>query len=97
MRETASWWRMFRFYRRRSTLSEELPAFQQEQEEGLRRLSPDEHSAFGRAAEYALRANKMNAELFLQRLLRAWLTLHIASTAAMFGLAAIHIFSVLYY
>ena len=96
-KETVSWKRMARFYRRRSTLSQELPAFQKDQEVALRRLKQHEHRAFQRAAEYALRVNKMNAELFLQRVLRGWLTLHMVNTAAMFGLAALHIFSVLYY
>ncbi len=88
---------MLRFYKRRSNLAQELPAFQQEQAERLRHLPHNERQAFQLAAEYALRVNKINAELFLQRVLRSWLTLHIVSTAAMFGLAALHIFSVLYY
>ncbi len=96
-KESVSWGRMFRFYRRRSTLVQELPAFQQEYEESLSRLRPQEHRAFQRAAEYALRVNKMNAELLLQRVMRGWLTFHIVSTATMFGLAAVHIFSALYY
>jgi hypothetical protein len=86
-----------RFYRKRSTLAQELPAFQKSHEAALRDFKPNERHAFQRAAEYALRVNKMNAELFLQRVLRGWLTLHIVSTAGMFGLAAIHVFSVLYY
>jgi len=95
--ETASWSRMFRFYRRRSTVAQELPAFQKEQAEALARLQPQERRSFERAAEYALRVNKMNAELLLQRVLRGWLTFHVVSTGTMFGLAAVHIFSVLYY
>jgi hypothetical protein len=97
MKETASWSRMFRFYRRRSTLADELPGFKREQEESLARLRQQEHRAFQRATEYALRANKMNAELLLQRVLRGWLTLHIVSSGTMFGLAAVHIFTALYY
>jgi len=97
MRVTTSWSRMLRFYRRRSTLAEELPAFQQEQAESLKQLKRQEHRAFQRAAEYALRVNKMNAELLLQRLLRGWLTFHVVSTGAMFGLTAVHIGTVLYY
>ena len=97
MKETASWSRMVRFYRRRSTLAQELPAFQKEQEEFLARLRGPEHRAFQRAAEYALRVNKMNAELLLQRVLRGWLTFHIVSMGTMFGLAAVHIFTALYY
>jgi hypothetical protein len=97
MKETASWSRMFRFYRRKSTLAEELPAFQKEQEASLARLRRHEHRAFQRAGEYALRVNKMNAELLLQRVLRGWLTFHIVSTGTMFGLAAVHIFTALYY
>jgi len=97
MRETASWSRMFRFYTRRSTLAQELPAFQKEYAKSLQGLPPQEHLAFQRAAEYALRVNKMNAELLLQRVLRGWLTFHIVSTGTMFGLAAVHIFTELYY
>lgn len=97
MKETASWGRMFRFYRRRSTLAHELPGFQKEQADALARLRPQEHRGFQRAAEYALRVNKMNAELLLQRVLRGWLTFHIVSTGTMFGLAAVHIFTALYY
>jgi len=97
IKETVSWKRILRFYLNRSTLAQELPAFQKEHEAALLRCQPDEHRAFQRASEYALRVNKMNAELFLQRVLRGWLTLHMVSTAAMFGLAAMHIFSVLYY
>jgi hypothetical protein len=97
MKETASWSRMFRFYQRRSTLAQELPAFQKEQTLSLERLQPQEQLAYQRAAEYALRVNKMNAELFLQRVLRGWLTVHIVSTGTMFGLAAVHIFTALYY
>jgi hypothetical protein len=97
MKQTASWTRMFQFYRRRSTLAQELPAFQKEHAECLTRLRPQEHRAFQRAAEYALRVNKMNAELLLQRLLRGWLTFHIVSTGALFGLASLHIFTALYY
>lgn len=97
MKETASWSRMFRFYQRRSTLDQELPAFQKEYEEAVSRLRPQEHRAFQRAAEYALRVNKMNAELLLQRVLRGWLTFHIVTTGTMFALAAVHIVSALYY
>jgi|SRR5579862_1336039 len=97
MKETASWSRMLRFYSRRSTLAQELPAFQKEYEDSLEQLRPSEHRAFQRAAEYALRVNKMNAEMLLQRMMRGWLTFHIVSTGTMFGLAAVHIFSVLYY
>jgi hypothetical protein len=97
LRETASWKRILRFYRNRSTVAQELPAFQKEHEADLPRLNPQDQHAVQHAAEYALRVNKMNAELLLQRVLRGWLTLHTVSTAAMFGLAAVHIFSVLYY
>jgi hypothetical protein len=97
MKETASWNRMFRFYRRRSTLAQELPAFQKEHAVDLARLGPQEQLAYQRAVEYALRVNKMNAELFLQRVLRGWLTVHIVSTGTMFALAAVHIFTALYY
>jgi hypothetical protein len=97
MPEISSWNRIFRFYRRRSTLAQELPAFQKEHAKSMARLRPHEHRAFERAAEYALRVNKMNAELLLQRVLRGWLTLHVVSTVTMFGLAAVHIFSELYY
>lgn len=97
MKETTSWTRMLRFYRRRSTVAEELPAFEKDHEEALGALKPHEHRAFQRAAEYALRVNKMNTEIFLQRTLRGWLTMHIVTTTVMFGLAALHIFSELYY
>jgi hypothetical protein len=97
LKETGSWARMWHFYRRRSTVAEELPAFQKDHDVALGALKPHEHRAFHRAAEYALRVNKMNAEMFLQRTLRGWLTLHIVTTTVMFGLAAIHIFSELYY
>lgn len=97
MKETASWSRMFRFYRRRSTLAEELPGFQKEQSRNLESLKPREHLAYQRAAEYALRVNKMNAELLLQRAMRGWLTFHIVCTGVMFALAAVHIFTALYY
>jgi hypothetical protein len=97
MKETASWSRMFRFFQRGSTIAQELPAFQKEQAKSLARLRPKEHLAYQRATEYALRVNKMNVELFLQRVLRGWLTVHIVSTGTMFGLAAVHIFTALYY
>lgn len=97
MKEAASWNRMVRFYKRRSTLAEELPAFQKEHAESLGRLKPVEHVAYRRATEYALRVNKMNAELLLQRAMRGWLTFHIVSTGTMFALAAVHIFTALYY
>ena len=86
-----------RFYRNKSTLRQELPEFRGEFEAAVQRLPREEQTAFLRAIEYALHVNKMNAELFLQRLLRGWLTLHVVSTTLMFGLAAIHIFSILYY
>ena len=95
--EAASWSRMFRFYRNRTTLAEEMPAFQKEHEWALHWLGSFEHRAYQRAAEYALRINKMNAELLLHRVMRGWLTIHITTTATMFGLLALHIFSVLYY
>ncbi|HME09476.1 MAG TPA: hypothetical protein VKG25_20620 [Bryobacteraceae bacterium] len=97
MKDAASWRRILRFYQRRTTLAQELPAFQDEYKPALLSLREHEQRAFGRAVEFALRANKMNAELFLQRLLRGWLTFHLAVTVAMFSLAAIHIVSVLYY
>ncbi len=97
VKDTVSWGRMLRFYKRRSTLAQELPAYQLEYEPVLVQLRDHEQRAFLRAVEYALRANKMNAEIFLQRILRGWLTLHMASTVAMFGLTAVHIGSVLYY
>jgi hypothetical protein len=97
MKDAASWKRMLRFYRKRSTLAEELPAFQKEHALALARLKPREHPAYQRATEYALRLNKMNAELLLQRAMRGWLTFHIVTTGTMFGLAAVHIFTALYY
>jgi hypothetical protein len=97
LKETVSWRRMLQFYQRRSNLLQELPAFRKEFEPSLRRLREHEHRACQRAIEYTLRANKMNAELFLQRLLRGWLTFHMVATVAMFGLAAVHVFTVLYY
>ena len=97
LKDCASWRRIVRFCRNRSTLLQELPNFRGEYETALQRIPPVEQPAFLRAIEYALQVNKMNAELFLQRLLRGWLTLHVVSTTLMFGLAAIHIFSVLYY
>jgi hypothetical protein len=97
MNEAASAPRMFRFYRRRSTMAEELPAFQKEHADAQASLKPEEQLAFRRATEYALRVNKMNAELLLQRAMRGWLTFHIVSTGTMFGLAAVHIFTALYY
>jgi hypothetical protein len=97
MNEASSWGRMFRFYRRRSTVADELPAFQKEHARQLDDLKRQEHLAYQRAVEYALRINKMNAEILLQRAMRGWLTFHIVSTGTMFGLAAIHIFTALYY
>jgi len=97
LKDAMSWKQMLRFYQRRSTFVQELPAFQRKYEPALLHLRQHEHRAFRRAVEYALRANKMNAELFLQRILRGWLTLHIVCTIAMFGFATIHIVSVLYY
>jgi hypothetical protein len=97
MKEAGSWRRMLRFYERESTLAQELPAFQKEHAASLARLQPNEQPAFQRSIEYALRVNKMNAELFLQRMLRGWLTVHIVSMGTMFALAGVHIFSALYY
>jgi len=97
MKETVSWSRMFRFYRRRTQLADELPAFQQEHADALNHLARSEHLAYQRAVEYALRVNKMNAELLLQRTLRGWLTFHIVTTGTMFALAGVHIFTALYY
>jgi len=97
MKEAASWSRMVRFLRRRSSLAQELPQFQRQHEESLKSLKPREHLAYRRATEYALRVNKMNTELLLQRAMRGWLTFHIVATGTMFGLAAVHIFTALYY
>jgi hypothetical protein len=97
LKEAASWSRMFRFLRNRSTLAQELPAFQKEYAESISRLAPGEHPACLRVTEYALRVNKMNAELLPQRAMRGWLTFHLVSTATMFGLLAVHIFTALYY
>lgn len=97
LKESVSWKRILRFYRNRSTVALELPAFQKELEAALQEFKVPDRSTVPRAAEYALRVNKMNAELFLQRVLRGWLTLHMVCTAAMFGLAAVHIFVELYY
>jgi hypothetical protein len=97
MKEASSWSRMLQFYRRRSSLAQELPAFQQHHADALARLKAREHLAFQRATEYALRVNKMNAEILLQRAMRGWLTFHIVATGTMFGLAAVHIFTALYY
>jgi cytochrome b561 len=97
MNEASSWGRMLRFYRRRSTLAQELPIFQKEHAVSAARLKQSEQLAYQRATEYALRVNKMNAEIMLQRAMRGWLTFHIVCTATMFGLAAVHIFTALYY
>jgi len=97
MKDAGSWARMFRFYRRRSTVAGELPGFQKEHAAELSGLKRQEHLAYQRAVEYALRINKMNAEILLQRAMRGWLTFHIVCTGTMFGLAAIHIFTQLYY
>lgn len=95
--EVASLPRMLRFYQKQTTLDEELPAFQKSFDPVVGQLKQHEQVAFRRAAEYALRANKMNAEYMLQRLLRGWLTFHMAATVIMFALAAVHIFTVLFY
>jgi hypothetical protein len=97
MNEASSWGRMLRFYRRRSTLAQELPTFQKEHALSAARLKQGEHLAYQRATEYALRVNKMNAEILLQRAMRGWLTFHIVCTGTMFGLAAVHIVTALYY
>lgn len=97
IKDASSWTGMFRFYRRRSTVAQELPAFQKEHAGELSSLKRQEQLAFQRAIEYALRVNKMNAEILLQRTMRGWLTFHIVCTGTMFGLAAIHIFTQLYY
>jgi len=97
LKDAGSWSRMLRFYRRRSTLGQELPAFQKEHALALASLKPREHRAYQRATEYALRVNKMNAELWLQRVMRGWMTFHIVVTGTMFALAAVHIFTALYY
>lgn len=97
MNDASSWGRMFHFYRRRSNIAEELPNFQKEHAADLSNLKRQEHLAFQRAIEYALRINKMNAEILLQRAMRGWLTFHIVCTGTMFGLATIHIFTQLYY
>lgn len=52
-KETTSWPRMLRFFRRRSTLAEELPAFLKEQEQAKNSLTESERGAFQRAAEYS--------------------------------------------
>lgn len=97
LKDASSWGRMFQFYSRRSTVAEELPAFQKLHAAELSGLKRQEHLGYQRAIEYALRVNKMNAEIFLQRTMRGWLTFHIVCTGTMFGLAAIHIFTQLYY
>ena len=95
--EVSSLGRIMRFYRKRSTLAKELPAFQKEHEPARARLKSHEHRAFHKATEYALHANKMNAELLLHRVLRGWLTFHIATSVVMLVLLSAHIFSVLFY
>lgn len=95
--EVGSIGRMVRFYTKRTTLAQELPAFQREYETVLRKLKTSEQAAFRRAAEYALRANKMNAEYLLHRLLRGWLTFHMMATVTTFALAVVHVFTVLFY
>jgi hypothetical protein len=97
MKDAGSWQRMLRFIRKRATLAQELPAFRKEYALALARLNPHEQPAYQRATEYALRVNKMNAELLLQRAMRGWLTFHIVTTGTMFALAALHIVTALYY
>jgi hypothetical protein len=97
MKDASSWGRMFGFYRKGSNVAEELPAFQKLHAAELASLRRQEHMAYQRAIEYALRVNKMNAEILLQRAMRGWLTFHIVCTGTMFGLATIHIFTQLYY
>ncbi len=96
-REVDSWSRMWRFYSGRMTLSHALPTFQAEFEPQVNQLREDERADFKRVVENTLRINKLNAELFLQRVLRRWLTLHIVISSAMAALAVVHIFSVFYY
>lgn len=95
--EATSLTRSLRFIRKASTLAEELPAFHKEHTASLRGLKPHEHRAFEKAAEYALHANKMSAELLVQRTLRGWQTFHIVMSAGMATLAAAHIFAVFFF
>lgn len=95
--EMNSWSRMLKYYVKRSTVAPLLASFQAEYEAELRALPENERADFQQVVENALRVNKVNAELFLQRILRRWLTLHIVISAAMAALAVVHIVSVFYY
>ncbi len=95
--EMESWSRMARFIVKRSTLDPELAPFQSKFEAEVKRLPEVEQADFKRLIETALRINKANAELFLQRVLRRWLTMHIVISTAMAALAVVHIVSVFYY
>lgn len=95
--ETQSWRRMARFYRNRSKVSAELFSFQGEHSSRLREIPIAERDTFLRASEYALRANKMESEIFLHRLLRFWVAPHIVATALTYALMLMHIATQLYY
>ena len=96
-REMDSWSLMIRFYRDTATVQSQLGDFQKKYAAIQDRLPESERQDFKRVVENTLRINKVNAELFLQRVLRRWLTLHIVISTAMAALAIVHIFSVFYY
>lgn len=96
-REMNSWARMLRWYRHPSAVKSQAEEFQKKYAPEQNRMPESERPDFQRVVETALRINKVNAELFLQRVLRRWLTLHIVISMAMAALAVVHIVSVFYY
>lgn len=87
---------LLRQYLRRERLSEMLQSARRDFDQ-FGDLGRDERGMLDRAVESVATLRRIDAIIYLHRLLKAWLPPHIAFTSLMLGLMVVHIVQVVYY
>ena len=89
---------LLRQYTRRETLEDLLDSAQKEFGADLQAVKNDaDRAALQRAIAAAATLGRIDALIYLHRLLKMWLPPHVATTSLMLALMIIHIIQVVYY
>jgi len=88
---------LLRQYLKRESLDELLESARQEFKADAAALGDRERRKLNRAIEAAATLRRVDALIYLHRLLRLWLPPHVASTSLMLALMVVHIIQVIYY
>jgi hypothetical protein len=89
---------LLRQYTRRETLEAQIESAEEEFAREMNLLKTDaDREKLERAVEAAATLRRVDALIYLHRLLKVWLPPHVASTSLMLALMIVHIIQVIYY